>query len=557
MRNFHTARMMRSDQTHEGKCSPGLRGRALILCVLWLVPSSAAMAYAPIQPGAAAEPVTLTGHDLTVDQLIAVAQGGATVQISPEAKRHEDDTHGLLLEGAAEGLAVPGFNREGAKGETVVFDGDPTEPEIAAKLQQRALAAFQAGVKPDGAPEIADEALVRAIMVVRANTLTYTPVTTPVMQMLVDFLNSRITPIVSPPGATGPRPLAEIAAAMVGRGEVYYRGVRMPADQALSQAGLTPVAPADMDAAAFVTTDAYDIARAAIFVGDAGRALDWADLIFAMDLDGMDAGLGPLSLPAQANRPYQWLYWDATRVLDMLAGSYVYDQDANSGRDYPVPLMLSATRQGAAWRAWGALRTALLVALNSSDQTPVVRVALSPRDAPELTTPQMMRYFVKGGKLSGGKRGYIVPATNRDPYPLTNDLVAFVLSLNALDEALAARIGSAVPTDPVSGGGDIDIDRAARALDGVSGLLAIDLFDAAKLIDQRAGEDAGRHFGAAPTEAWTAFRAVVPAQMPQEAATPLIRQFLRANPVSAYYPKGEPPPGSDDPIPLAQERLRR
>ncbi len=528
---------------------PTLGAPALLLCAC-LAASPVARAYTPIQPAAAADPVTLTGHDLTVDQLVSVARDGAAVGVSPEAKRHEDDAHGLLLEAAFEGLAIPGFNRQG---DTVLFDGDPTVPDVADALKQRALAAFEAGIKPQAAPEIADEELVRAVMVVRANTLIYAPVTTPVLQMLVDFLNDRITPLAAPPGAGAPGPLAQIAAAMVGKGEVYYRGARMPADQALAQAGLTPVAPTDMDAPAFADTGAYDIARAGLLVAAAARALDWTDLTFAMDLDGAGAGLGPLSLPAQANRPYQWLYWDATRVLDMLGGSYLFDQDATSAHDFPAALSLSVTRQGAAWQAWGGLRSALLVALNSSDQTPVVRVALSPRDAPELTTPQIMRYFVKGGKFSGGKRGYIVPAENRDSFPLMSDLAGFQYALGALDQAVASRTGAAVP-GPADA---IGLDQAGHELDDLYRLLAADIVTAARLMDRRAAEDAGRKFGAAPTAAWTALRAVVPPQAVPDAAMAQATQFLRANPASTYYPKGEPPPGNDDPIPLAQERFKR
>lgn len=541
-----------------------------MLLALWLDQATAATAYRPITPSVSAtDPtVTLTGHDLTVDQVVAVARYGQMVEVTPEARRHQEDAHALLLEGAVEDMPIAGFNRGGPAGDAVLFDGDPAAPEIAAGLRQRALASFENGAVPEGAPEVAEEEIVRAMMVVRANTLTYAPASAPVMQMLLDFLNNRITPVASLPGASGVSAtvLAGVAAAMVGKGDAYYHGIRVTAAQALSQAGLTPLAPVDADHTALTETGAYDIGRTALLVADGRRALEWADLIFAMDLNGTNAGIAPLSLPAQANRPFKWIYWDAARVLDMLKGSYLFDDtvaaaptpsNAGPARSYPANLALSPTRQGAAWRAWGALRDATLIALNSSDQSPAFRVGLSPRDSPELATPQMMKYFVKGGKANGGKRGYIVPALNRDPIPMANEITFFTGALGMLDQAIAQRTaaplpGALAPPDD----GMIAIGHAHQAIDATFGLLALDVTGAARLMDARAVEDPARLFGIAPTAAWTAFRLVVPAQTTGDVALAAAWQFLQANQPAVFYPKGGSPPGTDDPIPLAQEKLK-
>ena len=545
-------------------------GRAAIalLAVLGVGQAIAAPAYHPITPAdpAADQAVTLTGHDLTVDQLVAVARYGQRVEVTPEARRHQEDTHGLMLEAAAEGLAIPGFNRGVTPGETVQFDGDPTAPDVAAALQQRARGRFEGGVAPANSPQIADEDVVRALMTVRANTLIYSPASAPVMQMLLDLLNNRVTPAVTLPGGVRgvETVLAGVAATMVGKGDAFYHGIRLPAAQALAQAGLVPLDPVDADYSALTDSDAYDIARAALLLADGRRALEWADMIFARDLLGANGGVAPLSLPAQANRPYRWIYWDAGRVLDMLKGSYLYD-DAGATpavptppRNFPGNLALSPTRQGAAWRAWGALRDATLVALNSSDQSPAFRVGLSARDSAELSSPQMMKYFVKGGKVSGGKRGFVVPALNRDPYPMANEISAFADALGTLDQAISLRAGATPTAAPplADDGGLIAIGQARQAIDATFGLLAIDLAGAARAMDDRAAEDSTRNFGVPPGAAWTAFRMAVPARMTGDAAVGAAGQFLQANQPATFYPKAAPPPGTDDPIPLAQEKLK-
>jgi len=66
----------------------------------------ALLAYAAINPTAADHTVTLTGRDLTIEQIVAVARYGAKVQLSPEAQQREADNYGLLLEATTEGVPV-------------------------------------------------------------------------------------------------------------------------------------------------------------------------------------------------------------------------------------------------------------------------------------------------------------------------------------------------------------------------------------------------------------------------------------------------------------------
>lgn len=62
-------------------------------------------AYTAIDYDAAGETVAMTGHDLTVEQLVRVARHGAKVALSAEARQRSADAYGLLLEGAEIGRA--------------------------------------------------------------------------------------------------------------------------------------------------------------------------------------------------------------------------------------------------------------------------------------------------------------------------------------------------------------------------------------------------------------------------------------------------------------------
>jgi histidine ammonia-lyase len=555
--------------------------------------------YHAIVPTLSGQTITLTGHDLTIDQVVAIARHGAKVRLSPEAKQREEDNYGLLLEAQAEGVPMYRFNRGAGPGrEIVTLEGDPMSTKNHAIIAARELAQFQRGSAEGLGPEVGDEEIVRAMMVVRANGLTYTMASPPLMKMLLDLLNNQITPVVQSRGTLGEGDLAQIGnieATMVGRGEAYYRGVRMPSAQALANSGLTPIEPFGADANALDVTNAFASGQAALLVADAGQALDWADLIYAMDLNGLNSSITPLSKPVQDARPFRDLNIDAKRVLDMLKGSYLFEDDPRRIIQDPESMRASSIRQGSAWKAWAALRDTVAIQINSSDNNPAIQVGLSPQDSPELATPQFMRYYVKGGNYSHGQHGYIVSNANWDPYPLANDIESFTTALANLDVAVMLRIerfssafftvikpsdflnpeqlrdaegfSGYTPVDifqdiqslanPVTPEGQaiemmigdlqaqtrIKVARARAVVEDTFLLLGHDLEKASYWLDIRRLQNPKRVFGRAPTDAWNAFRKVVPfeqdpVQRPEKPVGTIVSSFLKSNPAGLFYPSG-------------------
>lgn len=50
-------------------------------------------------------------------------------------------------------------------------------------------------------------------------------------------------------------------------------------------------------------------------------------------------------------QPHEWLTWDAARVMDMIKGSYLFDEDPARIIQDPESLRASSQRQGSAWQA--------------------------------------------------------------------------------------------------------------------------------------------------------------------------------------------------------------
>ncbi len=554
--------------------------------------------YSFIRPLKVSDTVVLDGHHLSIDQIVDVARYGARVELASDARERQVDNYGLLLEATAEGISVYWFNRAtGDQRETVLFTGDATSAENRDYVARHALERFTRGALAGFGPEVADEEITRAMMVVRANAMTYNAPSPALGRMLLDLLNKGVTPVIRSRGTVGEgdlAPLANVAGVMVGAGEAYYRGVRMPAARALSLAGLKPLAPFAADENALTSSNAYATGQAALVVHDAAEALDWADLIYAMDLNGLNSSITPLSLVVQQDRPEHFLNADAARVLAMIRGSYLFDADPRRIIQDPESMRASSIRQASAWEEWAALRDAVVFQANSSDHNPAVHVGLGPEDAWELATPQMMQFYVRGGPLSHGQHGYIVSNANWDPYPMANKLENFVIALANMDVAVMLRIerfrntfftgikpqdvlpgwhrrdtSGYMPTDlqqeiqglanPVAPSGSalettvedlqaqtrLKVQRARQAVATTLDLLSLDLCEAALWLDVRKAQDPQRDFGPAPDAAWRALRQVIPL-MPDAEPAPvaadqtLAADFLRTHSAQEFRTGGRP-----------------
>lgn len=559
--------------------------------------------YQAINEISADKTVTLTGRDLTYEQVIEIARNGAKVELSAEARKRSADAYGLLLQGAAEDVTIYWFNRgAGDQRETIIFSGDPTTPENSKLLKDQQLARFKGGVNRGYGPEMHEEALVRSIMAIRANTMSYEAASPALTQILVDMLNKRVTPVVQSRGTLGEGDLptmGNIAAAMVGEGDAYYRGTRMPAAQALSEAGITPLEPFAADQAALISTNAYAQAQVALLLEDARQLIEWTDLSYAMGLLGMNSSLTPISAPVQSMRPYDWLTWDAARIMDMVKGSYLFNDDPARIIQDPESMRASSQRQGSAWHAWAELRDSLTLSINSSDHNPAVLPGLTPDSSWELSTPQFMKYYVKGGPLSNGQSGYIFSNANWDPYPMANQVEAFTIAITNMGVAVAQRVErfknpfftvikpadvldaearKDIPTfdgylatdlwqelaemgAPVTPSGQAIIatvedlegqtrlktQRARKAVDLSFELLAQDLLTSSYWMEIRKAQDPSREFGEAPSAALAALRAIVPWQQAadQRQKRPLgmvLYDFMKENPAAKFYSAGPAAP---------------
>src|SRR5262249_6946003 len=158
----------------------------------------------------------------------AVARRGEHVELAPEALAAMADGRRKVEALAGSGRPVYGISTGFGSLATVSIP-----PERRADLQLSLIRSHAAGVGPPVEPEV-----VRAMVLLRARTLAMgrSGVRPAVVEQLVALLNHGLTPVVPEHGSLGCSgdlaPLAHVALAALGEGEVLVDGERRPAGDA-------------------------------------------------------------------------------------------------------------------------------------------------------------------------------------------------------------------------------------------------------------------------------------------------------------------------------------
>lgn len=229
--------------------------------------------------------VCISLENLTFDQIISVAFRGESVSLSTDTGFREKLSSGrrALERKLAEGEIVYGVNTG--------FGGNARRliPDHELAHHQQNLVEFLCCGTGDPLPE----EIVRAAMLLRANALArgLSAVRPVVIERLIEALNLRVTPVVPRFGSVGASgdlcPSAHIARALIGLGgEVFYRGRRMPAPEALQLAGLEPLELQAKEGLALLN-------GTTVMTGVAAKVVDDAAYLFGV-------ALGALAMAAEA-----------------------------------------------------------------------------------------------------------------------------------------------------------------------------------------------------------------------------------------------------------------
>ena len=260
---------------------------------------------------------TITPGRLDAALLEQAAVGGAHWAISPGANARIAASVQAVRDLVAQHAAVYGINTGfGKLAQTRIADDD------LAQLQRNLVLSHSAGVgKPLCAP------VVRLMLLLKAASLAHglSGVRPEVITALLALLNADVLPVVPEKGSVGASgdlaPLAHMAGVLIGEGEAFVNGERMPARQALARAALAPLQLGPKEGLALLNGTQVSTALAIHAVQRLRRVFDTAVAVGAMTVDAAKGSDTPFDDRIHAARGQPGQRAVATRYREWLAGS--------------------------------------------------------------------------------------------------------------------------------------------------------------------------------------------------------------------------------------------
>src|SRR5881394_2062931 len=176
--------------------------------------------------------VELTGQPLSLAQIAAVAYGGEAIRIGASSHERIHASRSVIEGIVAKGAVVYGVSTGFGKLSDVHVPADEL-----AQLQLNLVRSHACGIgNPLPEPEV------RAMILLRANVLTLglSGIRFEIIEILCKMLNCRVCPVVPEKGSVGASgdlaPLAHLALSLIGEGDAFFQGERMPSRHALRRA---------------------------------------------------------------------------------------------------------------------------------------------------------------------------------------------------------------------------------------------------------------------------------------------------------------------------------
>ena len=311
----------------------------------------------------------LDGDTLTLEEIREVAAGRARIELAPAALERVERARALVDRTAAGDVPTYGINTGFGTLSEVRIDRKDLRT-----LQRNLLVSHAAGV---GQPLPLAEA--RALLLLRANVLAkgHSGVRPRTLQLALEMLNRDVVPVVPERGSVGASgdlaPLAHLALVLIGEGEAFWKGERLPGAEALRRAGLEPVVLEAKEGLTLVNGTQAMTAVGTLTLLRAEALAEVADLAGAMTVEGLLGSHRPFQELIQAVRPHPGQQAVAAHLRALLADSEIVEshRDCSKVQD-PYSLRCMPQVHGAARDGLSYVRAVLAVEANSATDNPLV-----------------------------------------------------------------------------------------------------------------------------------------------------------------------------------------
>lgn len=281
--------------------------------------------------------IKIKGSGLTIEGVVRVARQSARIEIGEETIRKISKYRGIVDKMVADKAIVYGVTTGIGELANVVLNENQIKD-----FQKYLVYSHSAGW---GEPLPLDD--VRAAMVCRTNILAkgYSGARSIVVETLAEMLNKGVTPVIYEKGSLGSSgdlaPLAQMALVPLGKGEAFYKGERMPGDNALGRAGIKAIEYEAKDGLAVINGSTLIAARGCLEYYDADVWIKTSEIAAAMTIEALKGIMVAFDERIQKSRGFEGAVKCAENVRRIVDGSEILlspeskVQDAYSLRSTP------------------------------------------------------------------------------------------------------------------------------------------------------------------------------------------------------------------------------
>lgn len=282
--------------------------------------------------------IELNGSNLTIDALVRIARHGEEVRLHPEALERIKICRAMLEEKLRARETMYGTNTGiGEFSEVLLSD------EQVSQFQRYLIYNHAAGIGDPMPIEVVRGAMAGRINVHAHGNSGCRPEIT---QTFVEMLNKGVTPVVCQKGSVGAcgdlAPMAQLALLLMGEGEAFFRGERLPGRVAMERAGIPIPDLQARDGLAAINGSNVLTAWSGLHLYDMNRWLKQAEIACAMSLEALLANLKPYDQRLHQLRGFPGAMRAARAIMKCIAGSDLATgkmktkvQDAYSMRSSP------------------------------------------------------------------------------------------------------------------------------------------------------------------------------------------------------------------------------
>src|SRR5882757_6744474 len=313
--------------------------------------------------------IDLDGCSLTLEDVVAAAEGVEHVQIAPTAllRMHASRKE---VEDALGGTApVYALNT----GVGLLANIRLADSEIEA-MQVNLIRSHCCGV---GTP--LSEPVVRGMMLIRANVLAkgHSGIRPIVGERICDLLNHQITPIVPSRGSVGASgdlaPLAHIALVLIGEGQAEYQGEVLPGRVCLERAGLKPLVLMGKEGISLLNGTQAMLSIGCLQLSRLENLFYSAQTTAALSIEALRGTAAALDSRLHAARPHPGQMLSAAHLANLLKGSEIPRTHGEGSRIQDAYCLRCIPQvHGAVWDTLLQARRVFEIELNSATDNPLV-----------------------------------------------------------------------------------------------------------------------------------------------------------------------------------------